>query len=52
MTYDYEHQELQREIDRLKSQISDLEYDISRLRDELSYKADKDHYHSQYQTRE
>lgn len=46
---DYEHQELENKIHEMERQLDDLRYDIQRLQDD---KADKSHYHKQYQARE
>ena len=46
---DYEHQELENKISDLKRQLDDLRYEIQRLQDG---KADKEHSHRQYQTKE
>lgn len=48
MSYDSEYADLERKIDRLSSRIDDLEYEIHRLKNELSDKADVHHSHSSY----
>jgi len=45
MSYDYDHAELERKIDRLNSRIDDLEYEIRQLKNELSDKADRNYNH-------
>ena len=46
---DYEHQELENKIRELERRLEDALYDIHRLQDD---KADREHYHKQYQTKE
>lgn len=48
---DYEHQELERKIDRLKEQVDNLDYELRRLSQDLeaqiSRKANKQHSHDE-----